>query len=344
MPFNIYSAADKVTPFARTLLEKVRALPGVEQAALSANPPLLSGWQIPFSHEGENLPPAQRPSAESEVVTPDYFSTLRATLLRGRTLNDHDTKTSPPVVVIDQTLAEQFFPGRDPIGKRLLMEPFDEGEGSALFQIVGVVARMKFHGFDDPAPLPVAYFSLDQVKRTTLVLFVRAGSRAESLEKSVREMVAAVDPAQPVFDVRTMQERVEETWATHKLLTFLLTVFAVLALGLATVGLYGVIAYTSLRRLREIGVRLALGAQRFQIQNLILSHGMKLLAVGVTLGIVGAIAVSHLLRSILFQVQPADLEIYFGVGAILVVATVAASWLPAWRASRVDPVITLRSE
>ena len=130
----------------------------------------------------------------------------------------------------------------------------------------------------------------------------------------------------------------------HKLLTFLLTVFAVLALGLATVGLYGVIAYTSLRRLREIGVRLALGAQRFQIQNLILSHGMKLLAVGVMLGIAGAIAVSHLLRSILFQVQPADLEIYFGVGAILVVATVAASWLPAWRASRVDPVITLRSE
>ena len=112
LPFNIYSTADKVTPFARTLLEKIRALPGVEQAALSANPPLLSGWQIPFSHEGENLPPAQRPSAESEVVTPDYFSTLRATLLRGRTLNDHDTKTSPPVVVIDQTLAEQFFPAR----------------------------------------------------------------------------------------------------------------------------------------------------------------------------------------------------------------------------------------
>ena len=232
-------------------------------------------------------------------------------MLRGRTINERDTKNAPLVVVIDQTFAEQAFPGQDPIGKRLFMEPFDEGEGASWFQIVGVVARMKFHGFDDTAPLPNAYFSLDQVKRTTQVLFVRAGSRAESLQKTVREIVASVDPAQPVFDVRTMQERVEETWATHRLLTFLLTIFALLALGLATVGLYGVIAYTSLRRLREIGVRIALGAQRFQIQNLILSHGMKLLAIGVMLGIAGAIAISHLLRSILFQVQPADLGIFF---------------------------------
>jgi putative ABC transport system permease protein len=203
---------------------------------------------------------------------------------------------------------------------------------------------MKFHGFDDAAPLPNAYFSLDQVKRTTQVLFVRAGSQAKSLEKTVREIVASVDPAQPVFDVRMMQERVEETWATHRLLAFLLTIFALLALGLATVGLYGVIAYTSLRRLREIGVRIALGAQRFQIQHLILSHGMKLLAIGVMLGIAGAIAVSHLLRSVLFQVQPADLGVFFSVGAILSLATLAASWLPAWRASRVDPMVTLRAE
>jgi len=141
-----------------------------------------------------------------------------------------------------------------------------------------------------------------------------------------------------------MEERVEETWMMHRLLAFLLTIFALLALGLATIGLYGVIAYTSLRRLREIGVRLALGAQRFQIQNLILSHGVKLLAVGLILGIAGAVAASHWLRSILFQVQPADLGIFFGVGAILSFATVAASWLPSRRASRVDPMVTLRSE
>jgi putative ABC transport system permease protein len=224
------------------------------------------------------------------------------------------------------------------------MEPFDEGEEGALFQIVGIVAPMKFRGFDDPQPAPVAYFSLKQIKRTSLVLFVRAGSRAKSLEKSLRETVASVDPAQPVFDIRTMQERVEETWTAQRLLTFLLTIFAALALGLATIGLYGVIAYTSLRRLREIGVRLALGAQRIQIQTLILSHGMRLLALGVVLGIGGALALSRLLRSVLFQVQSGDLEIYLAVGVVLFFATFAASWLPARRASRVDPLVTLRSE
>jgi len=130
----------------------------------------------------------------------------------------------------------------------------------------------------------------------------------------------------------------------HRLLAFLLTIFALLALGLATVGLYGVIAYTSLRRLREIGLRLALGAQRFQIQNLILSHAVKLLAVGAVLGIAGAVVASRWLRSVLFQVEPVDLGIFFSVGAILCFATLAASWLPARRASGVDPMITLRSE
>jgi predicted permease len=346
LPFTIYSDVQKIAPFTHTLLEKIRALPGVEQAALSANPPLLSGWQINFLKDGDNLktPPAQQPSTECEVVSPNYFKTLGAPILRGRAIDERDSRAAPLAVVIDQTFAERAFPGQDPIGKRIYAEPFDEGEGPSWFEIVGVAARMKFHGFDDAAPLPNAYFSLDQVKRTTQVLFVRAGSQAKSLQKTVREIVASVDPAQPVFDVRMMQERVEETWATHRLLTFLLTTFALLALLLATVGLYGVIAYTSLRRLREIGVRIALGAQRFQIQNLILSHGAKLLALGVALGIGGAFAVSQLLRSVLFHVQPADLQIFFGVGAILSFATFIASWLPAWRASRVDPVVTLRSE
>ena len=346
LPFIVYSSPEKIAPFTHALLDKVRALPGVEQAALSANPPMLAGWQINFLKEGQNLkmPSAQQPTTECEVVSPEYFTTLKAPLLRGRAINEHDTKNAPLVTVIDKTFADQVFPGQNPIGQRLYMEPFDEGEGPSWFQIVGVVANLKFHGFDDTAPLPVAYFSLNQIKRTSQVLFVRAGSRAHSLEKTIREIVASVDPAQPVFDVRTMEERVQETWATHRLLSFLLTTFALLALGLATIGLYGVIAYTSLRRLREIGVRIALGAQRFQIQKLILSHGVRLLVFGVVLGVAGAVVVSRLLRSLLFQVQPADLGIFFGVSVVLAIATLLASWLPALRASRVDPVITLRSE
>jgi ABC-type antimicrobial peptide transport system permease subunit len=259
-------------------------------------------------------------------------------------LSDLDTSNSPLVVVIDQTFAEQIFLGQDPIGQRLEMEPFDEGESSGLFQIVGVVARMKFTGFQDPSTLPVAYFSLGQVKRNGLVLFVRAGARAKSLEKSIRKTVSSIDPAQPVFDLRLMQDRVEETWVSQRLLTFLLSIFAALALGLATIGLYGVVAFTSLRRLREIGVRLALGAGRFQIQSLILSHGMKLLGAGVILGVGGAAALSRVLRSVLFQVQTGDSQIYLSVGAVLLGATLAASWWPARRASRVDPMVILRSE
>jgi putative ABC transport system permease protein len=346
LPFTAYPTAEKVAPFTRALLEKVRALPGVEAAALSANPPMLAGWEINFLKEGDNLktPPAQQPSTECEVVSPDYFTTLRASLLRGRALNERDTTKAPLVAVIDERFAQKAFPGQDPIGKRIYAEPFDEGEGPSWFQIVGVVANMKFHGFEQTAPLPVAYFSLGQVKRDSQVLFVRAGSRAQSLDKTVRQMVAAVDPAQPVFDIRTMEERVEETWATHRLLSFLLTIFALLALLLATVGLYGVIAYTALRRLREIGVRFALGAQRADIFGLILRHGLRLLGLGLVIGAAGAFASSRLLQSFLFGINPLDFSIYLGVGGLLALGTLFATWLPARRAARLEPMIVLRAE
>ena len=346
LPFSLYSTPEKIAPFTRALLEKVRALPGVEAAALSANPPMFGNWEINFLKEGENLktPPAQQPSTECEVVSPDYFATLKAPLLRGRVLNEHDTTKAPLVAVVDQRFAEQVFPGQDPIGKRIYTEPFDEGEGPSWFQIVGVVANMKFRGFEETAPLPVAYFSLGQVKRDSQVLFVRAGSQGKSLEKTVHAIVASIDPAQPVFDVRTMQERVEETWATHRLLSLLLGVFALLALALATVGLYGVIAGTALRRLREIGLRFALGAQRADIRALIVGHGLRLLGLGLAIGAAGALVSSRVLRSVLFEINPLDPTIYLGVGLLLGLAALLAAWLPARRASQVDPVVLLHTE
>jgi putative ABC transport system permease protein len=346
LPFSVYSTPEKIAPFTHALLEKVRALPGVETAALSANPPMLGGWQINFLREGDNLktPPAQQPSTECEVVSPNYFRTLKAPLLRGRALNEHDTTKAPLVTVIDENFAKQAFPGQDPIGKRIYSEPFDEGEGPSWFEIVGVVANVKFHGFEETAPLPVAYFSLDQVKRTSQVLLVRAGTHAKSIEKPVRDIVASVDPSQPVFDVRTMQERVEETWTAHRLVTFLLGIFSLLALVLATVGLYGVIAYTALGRLREIGVRFALGAQRSDIRALIVGHGLRLLGSGLLIGAAGAFAASRLLRSFLFGVSPLDPAIYLAVGGVLALAALLAAWVPARRASRVDPIVILRTE
>jgi predicted permease len=284
------------------------------------------------------------PSADLEIITGDYFATFKAPLLRGRTFNDGDTATSPRVVVIDQALAEQFFPGEDPIGKRLSVDAGNDEEGYVMSEIVGVVARMRFHAIDEMAPLPVIYCSMAQAHRTSLGLFVRAGSGLASLEKPIRDIVSSIDPSQPVYDVRAMRDRVEETWGTQHLLTFLFSVFAGIALLLATIGLYGILAYTTLKRVREFGVRLTLGASPAQIRSLILSHGMQLLMIGCVIGLVSAIALSRLLQSVLFEVKGADPKIYFGVGVLLFAATSLACWIPARRASRVDPIVALRED
>jgi ABC-type antimicrobial peptide transport system permease subunit len=194
------------------------------------------------------------------------------------------------------------------------------------------------------APLPLIYCSLGQVQRTSLTLFVRSTSDLVTLERPIRVAISSIDPTLPLFDVRPMTDRVQETWGTQRLLSFLFSVFAGLALTLATIGLYGLLAYTTLKRVREIGVRLALGARPSQILTLILSHGMQLLLVGSAIGLVGAIAVSHFLQRLLFEAGGIDPRIYLEVGAVLLSATFLACWIPARRASRVDPVVALRSE
>ena len=346
LPFTKYTKQEQVSAFSKNLLERVRALPGVESAAIGSNPPLFGSWQIGFFREGTPEPArGQAPDTEIEVVAGDYFTTLKVPLLRGRVLNDQDMKTSPLVIVIDQEMADRYFPGEDPIGKRLFLDDADgEGEGNKPFEIVGVVARMKTHGFDEAASSPLVYFSQAQVKRTGLVLFVRAGGMIKSLEKPIRDIVSSIDPSQPVFEVRTMLDRVEETWAAQRLLTFLLLIFASLALVLAAIGLYGVLAYTATKRFREIGVRLALGAQPSQIRRLILGHGMSLLAIGGGIGLVSAIALSQVLQKVLFEVKSVDPNTFVLVAAVLALTTFVACWIPARRASRVDPVVALRED
>ena len=346
LPFTKYDTDEKVLNFDNALLAEVRRLPGVQNAAIGANPPLLSGWQINFLPEGAPpTDPSQQPSADSEVFTGDYFSALGATLIRGRTFNTSDTKDSPPVVIVDQTLAEMTFPKQDPIGKRIsVADVSGEGEEAKLFQIVGIVAPMKMRGFDDVQPVPGFFFSETQVRRTNQVLLVRASGNLQVLEKPIREIIRRIDPSQPIFDVRTLQERVAETWATHRLLSFLLAVFAGLALLLAAVGLYGVLAYTTLRRLREMAVRMALGANPMDIRRLIFSHGFRLFGVGIVLGAMGLAASAHLIRSFLFGIAPFDPATFAIVSMTLMLVTVIAAWVPARRASRVDPVIALRTE
>src|ERR1700746_2046338 len=255
------------------------------------------------------------------VVGGDYFSTLKVPLLRGRAFNERDTKDSPRVIVIDQAMAEQYFPGEDPIGKRLGVDVGNDDEGWVMSEIVGVVARMRFHAIDEMAPLPVIYCSMAQAQRTSVGLFVRSSVSVASLSKSIRDVAASLDPNQPVYDARLMLDRVQETWGTHRLLSFLFSIFAGLALVLATIGLYGLLAYTTLKRVRDIGIRLAIGAPPAQILTLVLSHGLHLLLIGSAIGFATALALSRALQSVLFEAKGIDPRIYLGVGALLFTAT-----------------------
>jgi predicted permease len=283
-------------------------------------------------------------NSDLEVVGGDYFSTLKVPLLRGRTFNDRDTKDSPRVIIIDQAMAEKYFPGEDPIGKRLGVDVGNDDEGWVMSEIIGVVARVRFHAVDEMAPLPVIYCSLGQAQRTSLTLFVRSTMGSAALEHSIRDAIASIDPSLPVFDARPMMDRVQESWGSQRLLSFLFSVFAGLALVLATIGLYGLLAYATLKRVREIGIRLALGARPGQIRDLILSHGLQLFLIGSVIGLIAAFALSRALQSVLFDVNGLDPKIYLGVGALLFAATFLASWLPARRAAMVDPVQALRTE
>jgi putative ABC transport system permease protein len=339
LPEPSYSDQQKLLSFSEALMTKLSALPGVQNAALASNPPLMTGWQTSFLVEGMPEPePGKMPSAEMAVVTAGYFQTMKIPLLRGRAFEARDTKDVPPVVIISQLMAERFFPGQDPIGKRVRIN------NNTWRTIVGIAPHLKVYGFEESRTLPQAYLPMTQLPQNGLVVLLRTTLSPKSLEKPVRDIVASLDPAQPAFEFKTMQERVEETWATPRLMTFLLVCFAVLALTLAVIGLYGVMAFNGLRRMREIGVRLALGAMPAQIRTMMLKQGMRLLGAGLVLGFVGAIALSRVIRSLLFGVSANDPLIYGTVTLVLAAAALFACWIPARRASRVNPMITLRAE
>jgi putative ABC transport system permease protein len=345
LPWQRYNDRGKIVTFSNALLDRVRTLPGVQSAGVGSNAPLMGGWQTGFWLEGTPKPaPAQMLNADLEVVNGDYFTTFKAPLMRGRVFNDRDTKDSPRVVIVDQAMVDQYFPGQDPIGKRIAVDAGNDDEGNVMSEIVGVVARMRFHAVDEMAPIPVIYCALGQAQRTSLTLFIRSTSGLASLQRPIRDAVAAIDPNQPLYDARPMFDRVQETWGTQRLLSFLFSVFAGLALTLATIGLYGLLAYTTLKRVREIGIRLALGARPAQVRALILSHGMQLLIIGSVIGLVSAIVLSQFLQRVLFDVKGADPKIYLGVGLLMFAATMLACWIPARRASRVDPIVALRTE
>ena len=335
-----YAEDEKMLGFSTNLLEKLRSMPGVEHAALGSSAPFLMGWHRETLFVPEGMPAPQgvdEPGIQVSRIMGDYFAALGTPLLRGRTFTPQDNKDAPRVIIIDQATADKSFPGQDPIGKRVQV-------GKDMMEIVGVVPRLKPNGFEETRRFAQGYIPIYQAVDDAMVLLLRTATPVQALERSLRQVVASIDPTQPVFDLRSMQERVEETWATPRLMAFLLGTFAGLALLLAVVGIYGVMAYNGQRRTREIGVRLALGARRQQIVTMMLNQGMRMLGIGLLIGFGGALAASRVMRSFLFEVSPTDPAIYLGVCVVLALAAVVACWIPARRASRVNPIITLRAE
>jgi putative ABC transport system permease protein len=323
----------------------VRSIPGVRDAAVS------SGTAVPlvgphntgsFTIEGDALTSSAIPTAQTGVVSPDYFRTLETPLKRGRFFTAADDRQAPLVTLIDEALAQRYFTNRDPVGLRI--KPGGPASQAPLMTIVGVVGNIKSDGFDQPDQ-PHLYFPIFQNPAYAMAIYLRTTDVAPlSLTQSVREQVRAVDRDLPVFGERTMAQVATESLGRRKFAMQLVGLFGILALLLSAVGIYGVIAYSVSQRTREIGVRVALGASSSAILRWVLKQGMILTIAGVAVGLLGAFALTRLLRSLLFGIGPADVLTYGVLAVLLIVVALIACYVPARRATKVDPLVALRYE
>ncbi|MGH9457872.1 MAG: ABC transporter permease [Thermoanaerobaculia bacterium] len=323
--------------FYEELLPALRGTPGVEAAALAMHHPLRRGWTSTILVEGRE--PAEGPQDEQRVraVSPGYFGTIGAAILRGRDVRDDDTADRPLVLLINQSFADRYFPGEDPIGKRLRF-------WGNVREIVGVVADVRFAGPRNDSE-PAIYPPLAQVPMGEIAVIVRgAGSNPLAHYGAVRAALARVDPSVAPSNVRTLDQLLSESIGTERFQMLLVTLFGGTALLLAAIGVFGLVAYQVEQRRREIGVRMALGADRGDIVGMILSEGGRLAAAGIALGAAAALALTRVLEATLFEVGTRDFGVYATVILLLAGVALAASWLPARRAATVDPNVVLRYE
>ena len=339
-----YKDPVKRTGFIKDVLQRVSSIPGVRSAALSSgNSVPLVGPHIPvgFTIEGDAVANNAINIAQMGVVSPDYFKTIETPLKRGRFFTDADDRQAARVVIIDEALAERYFANRDPVGLRV-----KRGGASSeqpWMTVVGIVGNVKSDGFDQPDQ-PHLYHPLFQNPSYPLAIYLRTDVAPLTMAQAVREQVRAVDRDLPVFGERTMAQVAAESVSRHKFTMQLVGLFGILALLLAGVGIYGVIAYSVTQRTREIGIRVALGASRSAILRWVLRQGMILTIAGVVVGLLGALALTRLLRSLLFGVGPIDIVTYGALALLLTVVALIACYVPARRATKVDPLVALRYE
>jgi putative ABC transport system permease protein len=317
-------------------------LPGVTGAALVLLPPLATGgWTSDYSVAGR---PAGTYGTEvsHRQVSPGYFAVMRVPLLRGRLLTDADREGAPPVVVINEAMAREAFAGQDPIGQRLAFDKLPDST-SRWWTIVGVVGSERQASLAAP-PATEAFQPYTQEANSYMTLVARTTGDPSGIVPAVRRVLAGLDPDLAPATLNTMEHLRASALATQRFLMFLLTAFAAVGLVLALVGVYGVIAQLARRRTREMGIRLALGASRAKLQWLVVRQGLGLALGGVAAGTGAALIATRLMRSLLYGVSSTDPATFFAVPLLLLGCALAATWLPAARASRVDPALTLREE
>jgi putative ABC transport system permease protein len=351
LPNTKYPWDQQSINFANQVLERVHRLPGVEGAAIAFGRPLSEiGMSITFdrSDRAPN-PPEKRTSADVRVVTPEFFSTLSIPLIAGRTFGRADLPNGPPVVVVSQAFARQFYPNENPIGKRLVLgwgrqRSADKADTvTAGGEIIGIVGDIKALGARVKAPSTI-YLPFAQAPVQDFSVLVRSSASPSLILNGARLAIKEIDAQLPVFDVETMTAAVAQSVSQPRFYALLLGSFAGIALVIAALGIYGVISYTVSQRTRELGIRIALGAQRERVLRLVIRQGMALTVVGVLVGLIGAFALTRVIASMLFGVAPADPVTFASVTLVFLAIACMASYLPARRAATVDPIIAMRAE
>jgi putative ABC transport system permease protein len=344
LPQAKYSEAAQSDRFYTHLLEELRRMPGVRSAAAVNNLPLGdSNSDTGLLIEGQPLPQPDRvPTAWYTPVTPDYFQTMGIPLLRGRVLDKRDHAEAPLAIVINESMAKKYWPNEDPVGRRVGTNR-RSAQGPTWWEVAGVVGNVRAFGLDRDEP-PSFYFAHAQRPARRMNLVIRTEGDPLALAPSLRNAVWALDRDLTIPRITTLETLVGDSLAGRRFTMALLGTFAGLALVLAAVGIYGVMAYTVTQRTHEIGIRMALGAQRADVLRMVVGQGIRLAGIGVAIGMVGALALSRFLETLVFHVSPRDLATFTVVPLTLAAVALLASWIPAHRAMRVDPVVALRFE
>jgi putative ABC transport system permease protein len=360
LPQKKYETDEQQINFFRQALQNIQALPGVKDVGMASGLPLgNNGWQTSFRVEGQPPPePGKSPLMEASLASPDYFKAMGIRLLKGRYFTEQDNrahlteektrgKTADEIsmmgvnaMIIDEEFARRYWPDEEAVGKYIRRG----GDQGTLIEVVGIVDRVKMDGLNTDSNRVQGYFPFFQIPQRGMTIVVKSSIEPTQMVAAARQQILAVDPHQPVYEIRTMDEIKSQSIASERLNLTLLSIFAGVALILALVGVYGVMSYAVTQRTHEIGIRMALGAQTGNVMKMVIANGMKMAMIGIVIGLGGAFAVTRVMQNLLFGVSATDLLTFVSVPVILVGVALVACFVPALRATKVDPMIALRYE